>query len=237
MRRYGKYRRAFRRRRRYFKRRRRRYIRGGQRGRRIVRVPRSAPMGRSYKTLLRYCELGIGLNPGAAGASAQHVFSCNGLYDPNITGTGHQPLGFDQLMQVYDHYTVIGAKINVQFQNVDATYAQLCTIHLQDNTGTSSDIRVLLENGNAIYTFVGTAGSGRETVALSLKCNPNKFLSRSKPLSDPDLKGTASANPTEQCFFVITVAPPNASDTSTVYLAVTVEYTVVFHEPKQLSLS
>ena len=52
----------------------------------------------------------ITLNP-AAGTVSKHVFSANGLFDPNITGVGHQPRGFDQYMALYNHYTVIGARI------------------------------------------------------------------------------------------------------------------------------
>jgi len=39
-----------------------------------------------------------------SGAVSTYVFAANGLYDPNITGTGHQPMGFDQLLQFYNHY-------------------------------------------------------------------------------------------------------------------------------------
>ena len=41
--------------------------------------------------------------------------------DPNHTGVGHQPLYFDQLMTIYNHYIVIGAKITVKFTAYPAT--------------------------------------------------------------------------------------------------------------------
>jgi len=33
------------------------------------------------------------------------------MYDPDITGTGHQPAGFDQMMLSYEHYIVTRARI------------------------------------------------------------------------------------------------------------------------------
>ena len=42
-----------------------------------------------------------------------HSFSANGLYDPNLAVGGHQPMGFDEQMAIYDHYCVLGAKITV----------------------------------------------------------------------------------------------------------------------------
>jgi len=44
-----------------------------------------------------------------------YVMSCNGLFDPNITGTGRQPLYFDQLTALYNHYVVIGSKCTFKF--------------------------------------------------------------------------------------------------------------------------
>ncbi len=54
---------------------------------------------------LRYCDR-LEIDPGASSALGEHFFSCVGLFDPDITGTGHQPMGFDQYMALYDHYQV-----------------------------------------------------------------------------------------------------------------------------------
>lgn len=53
------------------------------------------PLGKYFKSHNRYVEGFIDLNPGALGSNAPYTFSANGLYDPNITGSGHQPIGFD----------------------------------------------------------------------------------------------------------------------------------------------
>ena len=39
----------------------------------------------------------------------------NSLFDPNRTGTGHQPYGFDQLSTFYNRYYVTGSKMTVTF--------------------------------------------------------------------------------------------------------------------------
>lgn len=44
-----------------------------------------------------------------------HEFCTNGLYDPDITGTGHQPYGYDQLMPtLYQKYLVHGCKVIIE---------------------------------------------------------------------------------------------------------------------------
>lgn len=200
-----------------------------------MRVPRAGPLGRTHKTLLRYCEYRFTLDPGLVTAH-QKVYSANGMWDPNFSGGGHQPLGFDQLMAMYNHYTVIGAKIAVRMFGIDSTYEGLLSIHLQSNSSAPPNIEQLIENGSVAYKFIGSRDSGT-TAALTLKCNPAKYLGRSKPLSDPQLKGTATANPDEQVYFVISADAPSGTDISGMYGICSIEYLAVFHEPKLLAQS
>lgn len=189
-----------------------------------------------YKT--RYVEQQIQLNPGAAGIAANYLFSANGLYDPNITGVGHQPIGFDQLVGVmYDHYVVIGAKITCIFTNTDATNAQICGVMLRDDNSTDTDPAKIIENGNCKYTSVSQAGSGPNQKKLVVGCNPNKFLGHSKPLSDDVVKGDSSGNPSEQAYFNVFAFPTTASDASPVEVMVVIDYTAILFEPKKLNLS
>lgn len=41
-------------------------------------------------------------------AQPQYNFNLNSLFDPDRTGTGHQPYGFDQLSALYNRYRVYG---------------------------------------------------------------------------------------------------------------------------------
>lgn len=43
-----------------------------------------------------------------------YAFNLNSIFDPNRTGTGHQPMGRDQLAVLYNRYRVIGCKYIVQ---------------------------------------------------------------------------------------------------------------------------
>ena len=65
---------------------------------------------------LRYCQR-CAINP-AAGVTNSYLFRANSLFDPDLTGTGHQPLGFDEWAKFYRRYCVLGSKITVQAINV-----------------------------------------------------------------------------------------------------------------------
>ena len=60
-----------------------------------------------YKAVLKYAQYQL-LNFGAGNTVFQ--FSCNSLYSPNASYAGTQPLYFDQVMAIYDHYTVVSSK-------------------------------------------------------------------------------------------------------------------------------
>lgn len=47
------------------------------------------------------------------GILANQVFRAGSIFDPDFTGTGHQPRGHDQWAQLYHKYLVIGARISV----------------------------------------------------------------------------------------------------------------------------
>lgn len=161
-----------------------------------------------------------------------HIYAANGLYDPNISGVGHQPRGFDQFMLMYDHYVVIASHITCRFTSDDANIpAMECALLLRDNiTGLTS--KVDYNESPRIRRKVLTNRSNQ--VVITSKCNPNKFLGRSKPLADPELKGNAGANPVELATWFILVAPATTTSTpTTITVDVNLVYTAVFIEPRQ----
>lgn len=190
------------------------------------------PMPTKLRTKLKYCEQNT-LNPGAGGTQANMTFSANGLYDPNITGSGHQPRGFDQIMEMYDHYVCVASSIKVWFANNDTYNPQLVSIVLQDNTTTSTDVINNLESGYRVYTALGSIGNGAAVKKLKYGCNLGKFLGRKNVLSDPELKGSTAANPTEGAYYVVSVAPlVSGVDSDYVALCAEIIYDVYFIEPK-----
>lgn len=199
-------------------------------------VMRQPVFPRSWKRSLLYYD-SPSIDPSVGGVVASYVFSANGMYDPNISGVGHQPLGFDQLMAAYDHYTVIGSKITVTFTNTDSSNSQLAGIFLTRNSATENDYVKIIENGKGNYVRLGTSGKDNATATLSLSAPIANFLGISKIMSEADLKGTDAANPAQECYFHIWAAPGVSVDSSVVRCDVLIEYIAVFTEPKLLAKS
>lgn len=54
----------------------------------------------------------------SVGSPKTYVYSGNGCFDPNITGTGSQPASFDDLSIYYRRYRVLGSKMTVRFSPI-----------------------------------------------------------------------------------------------------------------------
>lgn len=192
-----------------------------------------SPLPNQFASKLRYCDQ-LSLNAGA-GTTATQLYRANGLYDPDVTGAGNQPRGWDQMIALYNHAIVIGSKITVQWSNT-STVPVIAGICLRDDTTTSSNAIDYLEGANCRYVTLGpNTGDSNKTVSFTFN---NKFLGISKPLASENLRNTASTNASEMATYHLFVAAADgSSDPGAVTGIVTIEYITVFTERKDLSQS
>lgn len=196
------------------------------------------PIATKLVTTLRYAEA-ISIAPSVAGTASSYVFSLNGLHNPDITTLvgDHQPRGFDQLMALYEHYVVLGVKISVQCA-CDNTQTPI-TIAISQQAGNNPDFNIynIMENHNVKMATRGRLMTGPLT--MTMKVNPNKFLGRSSPLSDPQLKGDVNNNPAESSYLHINTfqTDTTATPSYTTHMIVTLDYITAFIEPKKVGIS
>jgi hypothetical protein len=175
-----------------------------------------------------------------SGLASHYVFCANGLFDPDITGTGHQPMGFDQMMLCYEQATVIRSQITVSILPAHQARVALLVSAVQNPSTTSG---VLVENGQLVtkalqapITFVGL-----EIPKLSIELDIAKFFGRKTSqelLDDVNLYTTNAANPTEQVYFSFCGWQAFAfSATDAITFDVVISYDAVFWEPRQLTQS
>lgn len=201
---------------------------------------RWAPFGQSTTIKMKYCDY-FSINPPIGGA-ADYVFSANGLYDPNITGTGHQPYAFDTSMTLYNHATVIGSKIKVSMWNNQTALPVWLIVALRDSaaslTATPSDN--LREQPGVVsrLSSPGGNGSSSDLIVVTNRFSAKRFFRARDVVGSEEFRNTAAANPTEQAYFHVCIAPQNGTDDLGLQtLNVEIEYIVVLHEPKILPQS
>jgi len=176
-----------------------------------------------------------------SGVPGGYVYSANGMFDPNITGTGHQPLGFDQMMLLYEQYTVIKSKITVELLNSNTTALSRCAVYLSPDATILSDPNRAIENGLIVTKLLFPNVTFMSAKQFNLDCNVPSYFGRRGPMAtivnDPELFGTAAANPVEQVYFVTSAWDPFGTNTLSYFLNVTIEYDAIFWEPRKLTES
>jgi len=170
-----------------------------------------------------------------ASTVASYVFSCNGLFDPDITSTGHQPMGFDQLMLSYNHYCVTGSKINVAFRNTASVPINVAIRVVADAT-VSTNADTILEFGLLNTDICETKNVSGSTRRLTESVSMRKIQGVDDVLDVAEMQGTVAANPLEQSYYHVSIWDPQAQG-GTVFIDVIIEYVAVFMEPRVLSPS
>jgi hypothetical protein len=190
-----------------------------------------ALMPQKLQTKLKYADQ-IAFTNFVGGVPKVHEFVANGLYDPDSTGVGHQPRGFDQLMQFYGAYTVTKCVMRCTFNDFNAS-SQGCIVGIAEDvvSGTPSDVKDLLEKPHLRWFQHGRDTVRNEVTYTSYPCtrlglnNPGNIQ-----LSQ---KGTSVANPVEKVYLKPFALYQSGTVTmSDMQVCVSIEYTVTFSEQR-----
>lgn len=173
--------------------------------------------------------------------SDQIKFSLNGMYDPNISGVGHQPYLFDEMNALYNKYTVLGCKVTVVLRpgstsntyamNVFGETSQLTSIQYPFSLGLEKPgVKRLMFNASSSNVYVPQKVM---TFYWSAK-KEFRAKDRTELLSNNDYEGTSSTNPNTQAYLYLTYqAQQNQQTTAKLACDVLIDYIVVWHDPKQ----
>lgn len=196
-------------------------------------VPSGMPTTRVAK--LRYVEH-ISLQS-VLGNIATYVFSANDLFDPNHTGTGHQPMGFDQWATLFNHYTVLGsrctAKVGFKANNVSASMVGIYITDGKISPYTDSDQFQEARKGQTRMLSSGQS--------FPVKLAQNYSAKRFHNVTDVNdnisrLGAAVSTSPVEEAYFNLWVQTKDGA-TKNFSLTVEIDYIVTFSEPKDMTQS
>lgn len=183
--------------------------------------PRRLPFHLKYATR-------FSINPGV-GTAGIHVFEANGMYDPDITGVGGQPRGFDQFMLLYDHFLVTKASIDVIFGPSDVL--TICGITTYDKSATLTDITDYSEQGSTVLK-PNPSSQGYEC-RLSQTVDIAQFLSKVNLRDEKDLHGNSTNNPVEDVMFHVWAgAASSTADATALTCYAILHFYGEFNEPK-----
>jgi len=205
--------------------------RGRSRRRQISLRPFPVPDSKVVK--LRYVDF-VTLNASDI-ASSPWVFRANSIVDPDYTGIGHQPMGFDQWAVFYDHYIVLGSRCTAQFRANDSTATgfSYVGITLSDRiAGTATSPSEAMERNNVSYKLLtGIAANG--VVTCRKNFSAKRFFGLTNVSDNRGILGANTvSNPTEDAYFIINQYPTGGYDPTSIVVKVQIDYIVKFTERK-----
>ena len=178
-------------------------------------------------TKLRYAE-SYALTV-TSGSIAKQVNSLNSIFDPDQTGSGHQPMYRDQYAVIYDQYAVVSSKIKVTYVSLFTGTAVHIGLVKDDNTTTSSTYSTLMEQNMGKHTLLACRDGALSCKVLTLSFDCKKDLGID-PYASETYKTDLGANPTETYDCLSWATPVDGSSSGTVQICVEVEYLVLFTE-------
>lgn len=159
------------------------------------------------------------------------AISTNGLFLPYAGA--HQPLYFDQLTALYNHYVVMKSTIKVT--PVASTTANF-----------KSGILALFVEDNTTATTGGVERKGAVTKPFNLSVENGQAVYSSwdaqkvfggNVVDNQGVQGTITANPTDQNYFLVEVHNDDGAVIDTVDVWIEITYDVIFSELKSVNQS
>jgi hypothetical protein len=164
---------------------------------------------------------------GSAAPTSQ-AFAVNSLFDPDLTGTGHQPSYFDTLAAIYGRYFVKGATAELQITN--GSTKAVTWVALYSDQITNTTVESLTEAKNSVSGIVGEAG------AMSTRTKSLQYMATSKimgqPLSEPDdnMYAGVGASPADLWYLIFKVTSVDVTTTITVLVKFTILFDCYFKD-------
>lgn len=197
--------------------------------------PTQAALGEVQRVKMIYTDIAK-FNTSVGGLQS-FIYCANGLFDPDISGVGHQPSGFDQYKLIYSRYTVTNARIRVSLRPEASTGRTGGTFGITFCGGDSAaagDYREYIENGECVWKSIGA--NNTQPVDIVYNLDLGKALGM-KILDRAEFDGTDTANPLASQFFHLWLYVDNAGDTGDLPYTVEIAYDVVWRRNNLLELS
>lgn len=214
----------------------------------ILRSRKSFPLLRGVRTglnipklqKLRYVQ-NFTLTP-STGSLVTQNFGANDGFHPDKTGTGHQPMRWDQMALFYNHYIVVGSKITVKRVGHLATSTpavpSVWGLFLNDSVIGPTDYTLMIEQGRTKYRLDNSTNAMR-TSSITMGYSTKKFFNV-KDVKDnmTRLGSDVLSSPTELAVFTVWAQALNKTDTVTTqtYIA-TIDFAVLYSESSDMPQS
>lgn len=161
-------------------------------------------------------------------------FRLNSLFDPDYTGAGHQPYGFDSYASIYSKYRVFACKYRIKAVTSNATPCQITVVTNNSQTAFSNP-SLAAESPRSVSQLLG--------LGIPKVIKANSYLpavvgaSKTQYKSDDRYSSDVGSSPTEHINLHIITSDMAGATTNNVSYTVELCYCVEFYDPYVLAQS
>ncbi len=191
-------------------------------------IPRSMGIPPRVQFTFVYADM-IAVSAGAA--YGQYTFRGNSLFDPDYTGTGHQPRYFDQYSAMYSKYKVLSSSINVSASNYSTSSSVIMTVTPHSEVLTLTSYPAAAEQPLTKRTQqipISTRQGARNSVRASASTQTILGLNNAQ-LQSEDYSALTGANPISVWYWNIGLFNPQGANVS-VTLDLEIRYVAVLYD-------
>lgn len=199
----------------------------------VIKGPRIVPD--SFSTKLTYTLSSTIAS--SLGAYGHQIWRGNSLYDPDLTGTGTQPAGYNELVAFYENYRVTGSSIELVAYSNNSTIPDDLVLRPQPSS-------VLIGSNQDVFSELPYAerrsGYSKETkLKFKQYMSSNKILGVKKDAIriDDQFQAVVGTNPENQWFWVLTYQPADKAASQGMYYTAKITYYCTFFSRQTLNQS
>lgn len=201
------------------------------------RYLRTLDLTKSQLVNHKYAEK-IALDVGTSGALASYWFASNNMYDPNITGAGHQPSNFDTMTSLFNNYIVVGSRISVKcISSTVLSQVYIAITKDQDDSVISTDPVALIEQKRLGLKYRHLKGDGTVTNVINTWSIHRDAHIVNVMDSQVDYQGSASSNGIKIHYYGVHAGDPMLQDLDSINVLVEINYTALWFNPIPLAQS
>lgn len=189
---------------------------------------RPGPGGNALWTTLIYSERGS-ITTGSLGVGSGYVYRADSIFDPNFTGVGAQPVGYDQMAELYEKYIVWKTEYKVVYSNQNNALDEVCGVFISDTAPTLLDHDRFIQNGMCDWTVAERNGNGDSRVTFTGTIDLPKLHGMTKQayLADDVHQSAIDANPPDGAYITLFGAHVDPTGSTTGLLRYEIE--IRFH--------
>ena len=175
-----------------------------------------------------------------AGVRVVQVFTLNDLNDPNQTGVGAQPEGYDEWCTLYDRWRVVKSHIKITMASFGTTPAtnsfRVVLVPLSTATPESS----MADAASSVYAqqrFTSGATNPVLVMEKTMTMATLKGVSPQAVLDEINYSGATGAGPALGAWWHIYIEPSDATSTASIACFAEITYITDFYEREPLAIS